>query len=87
MAALPQNGATLRYEERLPDLAAMPVTRRTLSTAGLRQRVPLFGGGETALRAEANLPADMRGLLQTRFHPLRVSSSPFLVVINPSTTC
>lgn len=51
--------------------------------------IPLFSGGETALRAEADLLERhvLRGLGETRFTPCGFSSSPFLVVISPRTTC
>ena len=74
-AALPQNGATLRYEERLPDLSGDPGDQADfIPLLGFRQRVPLLGRGEATLRAEANLLQSniLRGLLQTRFHSLRV---------------
>ncbi len=55
-AALLQNGATLRYDERLPDLRGDPGDQADfIPLLGLGQGVPLFGRGESTLRAEANL--------------------------------
>lgn len=42
-AALPQNGATLRYEERLPDLGGDPGNQADfIPLLGFTQGVPLF---------------------------------------------
>ncbi len=55
--------------------AAMEVARRRLlPLLVFAEGIPLFSGGETALRAEADLLERhiLRGLGETRFYPLRI---------------
>lgn len=76
--------------ERLPDLRGDAGDQADfIPLLGFGQRVTLFGGSKTALRAEANLRQRdvLRRLLQSSLHPFRVFQLPVLVVIRPSTTC